>query len=133
MNAGRILRRAGYDNDCLRSTIAPVDPDEIDVLPASSLMRRLWRKGIQGVTVRRWIFVDPEVMRGDPQRLGRLVIHELVHVRQYVEHGYLPFTARYAYQYGLGLLEGKGSRRAYLDVAAEREARAETSRILGAM
>jgi hypothetical protein len=132
VNAGRILRAAGYDSDHLRSAISPVDPDQINVLPASSFMRRLWRKGIQGVTVRRWIFVDPDVMRGDPKLLGRLVIHELVHVRQYVEHGYLSFTAQYAYEYGLGLLKGKGSRGAYFDVAAEREARAETARIVAA-
>ncbi len=133
MNAGRILRKAGFDNDELRAAVAPVDPDSVNVWPASRVMMRLWRKGINGVTVRNWVFVDPAFLHGDPDRLGRLVIHELVHVRQFRDSGYVPFSLRYVYEYVRGLIGGKSLRDAYLDISAEKEARAVTESLLGSM
>jgi hypothetical protein len=123
VNAGRLLRETGYDTAILRELLAPVDPDDVNVWPASSLMRRFWRPGIKGVTIRNWVFIDPETLTGDRARLARLVIHELVHVRQFADAGYLGFTSRYLYQYLKGRKDGKDRRQAYLDVAAEREAR----------
>jgi hypothetical protein len=128
VNAGRLLREAGYDTDALRVRISPVNPDHVNVWPASTLMRRLWRSGIRGVTIWRWVFVDPELMRGDRDRLARLVIHELVHLRQLADTGYLPFTVRYVTEYLRGRLKGKDARQAYLDIAAETEAREVTAR-----
>lgn len=133
MNAGRILREAGYDTDALRRRLAPVNPDEVNVWPASPLFRRFWRKGIQGVTYWKFVFVDAEVMRGDPQRLARLVIHELVHVRQYLSKGYLPFVFSYGKEYVKGRLSGLSPHEAYRAISHEREARemtAETDRIM---
>lgn len=129
MNAGRILLRAGYDLEVLRSHLAPVDPERVNVLPASILMRSLWRKGIQGQTHGRLVFVDPGVLHGEPDRLARLVIHELVHVRQYKAAGYLRFTLSYIREYVKGRLSGKTARQAYLDISAEREARAVTAQL----
>lgn len=130
MNAGRILRRAGFDSEHLRATLSPVDPDRVNVWPASRWMRLFWRKGISGVTIRKWVFVNPELMRGDPQRLGRLVIHELVHVKQVRQQGYVRFSLRYIFEYGWGIVAGKDTRQAYLDITAEREARETTERLL---
>lgn len=131
MNAGRILRQVGFDNDELRTAVAPVDPDAVNVWPASRVMMCLWRKGISGVTIRNWVFVDPALLRGDPVRLGRLVIHELVHVRQFKDSGYIPFSLRYVYGYLRGILRGKNLREAYLDIPAEQEARAVTEALVG--
>lgn len=132
MNAGRLIRKAGYDTDVLRVCLSPVDPDRVNVYPASPTMRRLWLKGIQGVTIHKLVFVDREVLLGDPQRLGRLVIHELVHVRQFRDAGYVGFMARYIRDYAAGLLVGKNLREAYLDIAAEREARELTAELVRA-
>lgn len=128
MNAGRILREAGYDTDALRIRISPVNPDNVNVWPASRLLRRIWRPGIKGVTLWKWVFVDPELIRGDRERLARLVIHELVHLRQLVDDGYIGFTARYVWEYLDGRLRGKDRRQAYLDISAECEARELTAR-----
>lgn len=133
MNAGRILREAGYDTDALRVRLSPVNPDEVNVWPASRLMMRLWRPGIKGVTYWKLVFVDPELMRGDRKRLARLVIHELFHVRQIIDAGYVPFSARYVFEYARGLLEGKDARQAYLDIPAEAEARELTARSIETM
>ena len=130
MNAGRILRSAGLDTPELRAELAPVDPDRINVYPASSLYRRLWRSGIKGVTAMGIVFVDPEVMRGDCARLGRLVVHELVHVRQFRQNGYLRFPVRYVYDYLVGRLRGLSGRDAYLQNPAEVEAREVTRRLI---
>lgn len=132
MNAGRILRNAGLDTNALRVSLAPIDPDRVNIYPASPMMRRLWLKGIQGVTIRHLVFVDREVMLGDPNRLARLVIHELVHVRQFNDAGYIGFMTRYVREYAGGLLGGKKLRQAYLDVEAEREARATTAELVRA-
>ncbi|HUG08927.1 MAG TPA: hypothetical protein VMP13_08550 [Acidimicrobiia bacterium] len=133
MNAGRILREAGYDTDALRVRIAPVDPDQINVWPASRLFRRLWRQGIGGVTHGRFVFVDPDMMRDDRERLARLVIHELIHVRQYRAAGYLRFVTSYLKEYWIGRLGGKTPREAYRDISHEREARELTERTVTAI
>ena len=134
MNAGRLLRESGYDNDALRARIAPVDPDRVNIWPASMPLRRFWRAGIKGVTLWKWILVDPEVLRrGDRDRLARLVVHELVHLRQFAQSGYLRFISRYLTEYWRGRVGGKSAREAYLDISAEREAREVTEAALRAM
>lgn len=132
MNAGRLLRAAGYDTDALRVRIAPVNPDDINVWPASRLMRSFWRHGIGGVTHGRLVFVDPEVMKGDPDRLARLVVHELVHVRQFVAAGYVRFVLSYLKDYWKGRIGGLNPRDAYREVTYEREARELTERTISA-
>lgn len=124
MNAGRILRDAGLDSPELRAELSPIDPDQINVWPASAFLRKLWRPGIRGVTQGKLIMVDPKFLTGDRDRLARLVVHELVHVRQFKERGYIPFMAGYVFQNLRGRLGGKTAREAYLDIPAEREARA---------
>lgn len=128
MNAGRLLREAGYDTDALRVRVAPVNPDDINVWPAGRLMRRFWRHGIGGVTHGTLVFVDPEVMRGDPDRLARLVVHELIHVRQFVAAGYVRFVLSYLKDYWKGRIGGLGPGDAYREITYEREARELTER-----
>jgi len=129
VNAGRILREAGYDTEGLRVQIAPVNPDRVNLLPASRLFRRFWRPGISGVTQGPFVFIAPEVMNGNRDRLARLVIHELVHVRQYRAAGYLRFVTTYLKDYWMGRIGGKSPRQAYLDIAQEREARDVTEHV----
>jgi hypothetical protein len=133
VNAGRLLRETGYDTDALRVRIAPVDPDVINVWPASPLFRRFWRDGIRGVTYGKLVFVAPELMRGDPDRLARLVVHELIHVRQFVAAGYLGFVSSYLKEYWQGRLGGKSPHDAYRDISLEREAREMTERTVSAI
>jgi hypothetical protein len=128
VNAGRLLREAGYDTDALRVRIAPVNPARINVWPASPLFRLFWRKGIEGVTYWKYVIVDADVMRGDRNRLARLVIHELVHVRQFTTVGYLPFVFTYVKEYLSGRLRGLSGYEAYRAISFEREARELTAR-----
>ena len=129
MNAGRILREVGLDTDELRVTLLPVNPDRVNVWPASKLIMTTWREGIQGVTYGRVILVNPEMFVGDRRRLASLVIHEMVHVRQFHDLGYLGFSIKYLRSYLTGRFGGKSARQAYLDVPAEVEARQIAARL----
>lgn len=130
MNAGRILRSAGLDTEELRRELAPVDPDSVNVWPASKWLRKLWRPGINGVTQWRWVFVDPDLLRSDGTRLARTVLHELVHVRQFTEQGYVAFMTRYLGDYVRSRFAGVDHRNAYMDNPAEIEAREVTARFV---
>lgn len=133
MNAGRLLQETGYDTDALRVRIAPVNPEKINLWPASRLFRRFWRHGIKAVTQGKVIFVDPDLLKGDEERLARLVVHELIHVRQYVAAGYLRFVTSYLKDYWKGRMGGKSPYDAYRDVAHEQEARELTERTISAI
>jgi hypothetical protein len=89
---------------------------------------RIWGKGIHGLTLGRLVFIDPDVLRGDPRRLGLLVIHELTHVRQWMDGGVLGFSLPYFKEYIGGRVSGLGHRDAYLRIGFEREAREMTDR-----
>lgn len=78
-------------------------------------------RGASGMTIGRWIF-----LKDDRDRAGdrELLAHELVHVRQFAELGYVRFSLHYLRDYAAGLLEHRRSRQAYLAIPAEIEARA---------
>lgn len=123
MNAARILVGAGIDSDELRAELDPVRPEDVNVWPAAPYLRLLWRSRIRGVTLWKLVLADPEILRGDNQRLARFVVHELVHVRQFVQLGYFRFMARYLREYLSARLRGEPHREAYLAISAEVEAR----------
>ena len=81
-------------------------------------------RGADGMTIGRWI-----LLKQDRDRVGdrELIAHELVHVRQYDELGYLRFSLRYLRDYAAGLLRHRHHRRAYLSIPAEVEARADAA------
>lgn len=78
--------------------------------------------GVSAMTLGRWVLVRRD-------RLGDvdLLVHELVHVRQWREQGAVRFLSRYLSAYLRGRLRGLGHWEAYRAVPAEVEAR-ETTR-----
>lgn len=123
MNAARILARAEIDSDELRRTLHPVRPEDINVWPAAKPIRMLWRSGVRGVTLGPLVLADPRLLQEHGVALARLVVHELVHVRQFAELGYARFMFRYLREYVTARLHGEGHREAYLGISAESEAR----------
>ena len=128
MNAARILSRSGIDLEELRRELSPVRLEEVNVWPAARGIRVLWRSGVRGVTLWRLVLADPDLFDEEPDQLARFVVHELVHVRQFVDLGYVRFMFRYLREYLKGRLRGQGHRTAYLQISAEQEARAVASR-----
>jgi hypothetical protein len=123
MNTGRFLSETGLDSDELLLLISPIKPDQVWLRPASPLMMKLWGSGVGAITLGNWIFVDPEILRGDKGTLGRLVIHELVHVRQWADLGPLGFLSVYVGEYVGGRRRRLSHRDAYLAISLETEAR----------
>ncbi len=76
------------------------------------------------------IYVRPAVLSADPDRLSRLIAHELVHARQWRTMGPIAFLSRYVTDYLRGRLEGMSHRAAYEAITLESEARAIAGRIL---
>jgi hypothetical protein len=130
VNAGRILTASGVDIDELKVLIHPIRPEQVWLRSASPLMMRIWGPGIQAMTVSRWIFVDPRALNGDRARLSLLIIHELVHVRQWSDLGVLGFLRRYLSDYLRGRRDGLSHRDSYMAIPLEIEARHLQSRFM---
>ncbi len=123
MNAAGFLGSSGLDSLRLRMLIHPVTPESVEVRPAPTLLRKLWGKGIRAMTLGNRIYLDPASISEAGRSGGLLIVHELIHARQWSEFGVLGFLRRYLSDYLRGRFEGKGHRRAYLDIGFEQEAR----------
>jgi len=123
VNAARLLTASGLDAFRVRLLIHPVRPEFVEVLPAPALLRRLWGKGIHAMTLRNRIYIDPGLLIDSLSTSGGLLVHELVHVRQWHDLGVLGFLRRYLGDYLRGRFKGIGHRQAYLDIGLEQEAR----------
>ncbi|MCI0425264.1 MAG: DUF4157 domain-containing protein [Actinobacteria bacterium] len=128
MNVGRILADAGYDSEELRAELHPVVIEKVKVMPASRLVRALWGSDISAMTLGRLVLVAPAALSGDRKTLGRLMVHELVHVRQWTDYGVVGFLRRYLGDYLRGRRQGAGHRLAYRAIRLEAEARSVTAR-----
>lgn len=130
MTAGSVLEAAGLLTVPLLVAIYPVDPYEVAILPAPSLMRKAWGRGIGAMTLRRWVFVDPRLLQRGGDDFAWMVVHELAHVRQWLK-GPIRFLWGYLSDYLSGRRRGLNHRGAYLEVKAEREARELVTRLRG--
>jgi hypothetical protein len=106
--------------------IFPVEPETVGVRPAPRLLRSVWGKGIRAMTLRNTILVDPSMFEGRLHQAGRLLVHELVHVRQWHELGVLGFLGRYLRGYLGGRWAGLSHGDAYQAIDLECEARRVT-------
>ena len=123
MNAGELLSARGLDSFRVRLLIYPVQPESVRIRPAPRLLRRVWGEGIRAMTLRRTIFLDPGLLEGSERTSGTLLIHELVHVRQWLELRIVGFLWRYAAGYLRGRFSGLTHHEAYLGIELEVEAR----------
>jgi hypothetical protein len=123
VNAGQLLRAGGMDSVRVRLIVDPVDPEKVLVRSAPRLMRRFWGQGISAMTFPNKIYIDPVALsaRNGP---GLLLVHELIHVRQWDQLGVFRFLWRYLTAYFGGRFRRLGHRAAYLAIPLEVEARA---------
>jgi hypothetical protein len=103
--------------------IQPITPESVTVVSAPRLMTKLWAKGTGAMTIRKRIFVDPAVLERGGRELTVLLMHEMVHSRQWQERGSLHFLASYVRQYLVARITGATHREAYIAIEAEVEAR----------
>jgi hypothetical protein len=130
VTAGQFLESTGLDLSRVSPYIYPVDPSSIEMRPAPGWMRRLWSKDVEAMTVWHIIYVGPAVLATPSERNGRLILHELVHARQWRQLGRLGFGWRYLTGYSSGRLSGLSHRDAYLAIGLEVEARETVPRMV---
>ncbi|MGH8927152.1 MAG: hypothetical protein ACRDWH_02280 [Acidimicrobiia bacterium] len=118
-----VARLGGTDPDLLAGRIGLADLDRVPIRRAPRWMVKSWRKDVAAMTLPWAIYVDPRTLGGDPARLGRLIEHELVHVRQWRELGTLSFLSHYLRDYWAGRRRGLDHTEAYLAISLEKEAR----------
>jgi hypothetical protein len=127
--AAAMLERAGVDRARVGEVMPRVDPDAVVVRVASSWFRRLWARGITGVTMPWGVYVHPDVMGDyeagrDLDHIGSLIAHELMHVEQLARLGVVAHSAQYLADYVRERLAGRRHWDAYRAVRLEQEARA---------
>lgn len=127
--AADVIRAAGIDPGSLVELMPRVDPARVRVRVASPLFRRFWAKGIVAVALPNGVFVQPAIMERfragtEPERLGRLIAHELMHIEQWRRLGAFRHTTQYIGDYLRNRLRGSGHWDSYRAVRLEEEARA---------
>lgn len=121
MSLGPHLERAGLDRTTVARLVGPLDFERIVVRPAPAVMRRLWLGPVAAMTLGRRIFLGED--KHSPTEFRRLLVHELVHVRQWRQAGATGFVRRYIGDYLRGRLGGSGHEDAYRNIRYEAEAR----------
>lgn len=107
----------------LRAVIAPVRPKTVSVRPAPAAMRLVWNPGTGAMTLGNQILVRPDLLATGGPKLEDLIVHELVHVRQWQNRGIVGFLGKYLRQYLMARIWGARHHIAYLSIDDEVEAR----------
>jgi hypothetical protein len=108
--------------------LTPTELDAYDVLPRVLANRvRIQRMpflapGANGMTIGRFVFLRNDGLFDGSRKI---IAHELVHVRQYYELGFVRFLAQYLRDYARALWRLKRHRAAYLAIPFEQRAYAE--------
>jgi len=112
----------------LWAAVLPISPDEVVVRDAPAWMRSLWARDVRAMTIGSTIYVDPDFVNGaTPNAMSRLMVHELIHARQWRMLGPVRFVFGYLQDYLSGRLAGRSHDEAYRAIEHEVEAR-ETAR-----
>jgi hypothetical protein len=116
-----ILRAGGLDPNRVAEACGLPDVDVTSVKPAPAWMECMWRGPVAAMALPWGVYVKQDRI-GEPG-LAQLVMHELVHVRQWRTQGAGRFLLRYVGEYLGGRLRGLNHGQAYLAISAESEAR----------
>lgn len=127
MRVGPLITGAGLDIRSIGVQTGLSEIDRVDIRPAPGWMLQMWRGPVAAMTVMNRVFVHPRLLTGSDPEFGPLLIHELVHVRQWTEAGPVRFLARYVTDYLRARLSGCDHDTAYRRIRYEVEA----SRIAG--
>ncbi|HSJ36383.1 MAG TPA: DUF4157 domain-containing protein [Acidimicrobiia bacterium] len=123
MRAGDLL--GPLDRPELRVRLLPVVPEQVVVRVRPAWLRRIWPRWAAAMTLPWGIYLRPDQVDADPERLGRLIAHELVHTRQWKTLGLVGFLGHYLADYLRGRLRRMGHREAYRAISLEAEARVD--------
>lgn len=117
------------DTPGLRVRLLPVVPEQVVVRACPPWMAGFWPRWVAAMTMPWAVYVRPAELDGEPERLARLIAHELIHVRQWKTLGPTGFLRRYVTDYLRGRFRHLGHRDAYRAVGLEAEAYDTTERL----
>lgn len=111
----------GLDSELLRVRLLPVQPEDVPVRTLPHLFG-LVPRWVGAMTLPWGIYVRPDQFGRSSEELARLIVHELVHARQWQTLGPIGFLGRYLGDYVVGRLRRLGHHGAYRAIRFEREA-----------
>lgn len=121
--AAEAVIAAGLDLEALRVVAPRVDPATVPVRRAPTWFVALWVPGIAAIALPWSVYLRPDVYERPRGDLGRLIVHELVHIEQVRRFGLMPHLAVYLADYLKHRFEGMGHWPAYKAIRQEIEAR----------
>jgi len=125
------LTRANLDLERLSIALPTVDPSKVRVFAASRRFRVFWARGISAVAMPWGVYMHPDRLERPAADIGRLIVHELVHIDQWRRLGALGWARSYIGDYWRGRRRGLGHRGAYRAIGLEEEARGVAARLGG--
>ena len=118
------IEAGGLDLDALAQIAPGVDPERLLIREARPWFERLVLRRVSAIALPYVIYVRSRSYVRPREELTKLVVHELVHVSQWREEGYVRFATRYVWDYLRHRLRGGTHNEAYLAIRYEVEARA---------
>lgn len=118
-----VLLAAGLDPGEIARRVGLRHVDTVPVREARPWLRRLWIGDVAAITLPWAVYLRPDLLAGPAETSAPLLVHELVHVRQWRDLGVGGFTVRYLTEYLRSRLSGWSHAEAYARVSFEREAR----------
>jgi hypothetical protein len=123
-----VLRSCGLTTEAACEVTGLDDVDGVPIRLAPRWMTRLWRGPVAAMTLPWAIYIDAEHLRS--RESGPLILHELVHVRQWKRLGTWRFLRIYVTDYFRNRRAGMDHDHAYLAIRLEKEARVAVARHL---
>ena len=129
------LAATGVDQEWLARVLPRVDTGRIQIREAPRWFIRFWATGIVAVAMPWGIYFTPAMMDryesgAEPERLGRLLVHELTHMEQVKRNGVIRHAVTYAFDYLKGRLARKSHWESYVAIRHEVEARSVAKLVL---
>jgi hypothetical protein len=122
-SAGELIRAGGIDPGSLAGVLPRVDPERVPVRVARRWFRMFWARWVTAMALPWGIYLHPDRLSDEPERLGRSIIHELTHIDQWRRLGLIGWAREYLGGYRRGRRRGLSRHEAYRAIPLEVEAR----------
>ncbi|HUG74413.1 MAG TPA: hypothetical protein VMM81_01900 [Acidimicrobiia bacterium] len=122
-SAADLIRAGGIDPGSLAAVLPRVDPEQVRVRAARRWFRFFWAPWVTAMALPWGIYLHPKRLSDEPDRLGRLMVHELTHIDQWRRLGPIGWFREYLGGYRRGRRTGLSRQEAYRAIPLEVEAR----------
>lgn len=121
--AAEALEAGGISPQAMAAVAPTVDPEHLLIREARPWFERIVLRTSAAVALPYVVYVRAAVYRRKRDELTDLVIHEVIHVHQWRDEGYVRFAFIYVGDYLKRRLRGASHRDAYRAIRYETEAR----------